>query len=484
MFNRRGTLSVACLATAMLMLDIAVVNSALPRVGRDLHAGLTGVQWIVDAYTLALATVVLTAGSLADRLGRRRIFSVGIAFFTAASAVCALAGGIAALDIARAAQGLGAAMMFAGSLALIADAFPEAADRGGAFAIYGATIGASFALGPLVGGGLTSAIGWRAVFYLNLPLGAAALLATRWWVRESRDVSAGTIDWAGQATLTSGLLLLVLAFLRGNTDGWTSAVIVSELAGSAVLLAGFLAIEHKNGAAMLPLGLFRVRAFTSAQVAAFSMSASFFALFVYITLYLQEILRLSPFTAGLVYLPSTVSLFLASAATSSLLRRVSPGFLVVVGLLLVAVGLFLTLPAGAHSSWTTLLPGLFATGIGTGLFNPAVSAVALGSTPPERSGLAAGVNDTFRHAGIAVGVAAFGALVPASSAVGRGSADAFVRGFHHALMAGGTVAAAGALICAWLLRPERAVWTQTAIEAGLSEALASHPSHHEMESTR
>jgi EmrB/QacA subfamily drug resistance transporter len=484
MFNRRGTLVVACLATAMLMLDIAVVNSALPRVARDLHAGLTGVQWIVDAYTLALATVVLTAGSLADRLGRRRIFSIGIAVFTAASAVCALAGSIAALDIARAAQGLGAAMMFAGSLALIADAFPEPASRGGAFAVYGATIGASFALGPLVGGGLTSAVNWRAVFYLNLPLGVAALVATKAWVRESRDPWGRRIDWPGQVTLTSGLLLLVLALLRGNLDGWTSAGISSGLVGSGVLLGGFLFIEQQSRSPMLPLGLFRSRAFAGAQVGAFSMSASFFALFVYITLYLQEILRLSPFTAGLVYLPSTVSLFLASAATAQLLRRVTPGLLVVSGLLLVAVGLFVTLLAGAHSSWTALLPGLFLTGIGTGLFNPALSAVALGSTPPERSGLAAGVNDTFRHAGIAVGVAAFGALVPSTGAVGRGPADEFVVGFHHALMAGGAVAAVGALACAWLLRPERPARDETPIKSRSSEPVTPDPAHHEMETTR
>ncbi len=451
MFNRRGTLAVACLATAMLMLDIAVVNTALPRVARDLHSGLTGLQWIVDGYTVALATVVLTAGSLADRLGRRRLFLLGIAVFTAASVICALAGTITALDIARAVQGLGAAMMFASSLALIADAFPDPAGRGGAFAAYGATIGMSFALGPLIGGSLTSAFSWRAVFYLNVPLGAAAFVATAAWVRESRDRTVRPLDVPGQLTLSGGLLLLVLALLRGNEDGWSSAAILAELVGSALLLTAFVFIELGGAAPMFPLGLFRVRAFTGAQLAAFSISASFFALYVYITLYLQDVLHLSPVETGLVYLPSTGTLFIASAATSQLLRRVTPGALVTAGLALVSLGLGLTLLADAHSSWTALLPGLIVTGVGTGLFNPAVSAVALSATPPEQSGLAAGVNDTFRHAGIAVGVAAFGALVPTDSATRRNYSDAYVHGFHHALVAGSVLAAVGAVLAVWLI---------------------------------
>lgn len=455
MFNRRGTLVVACLATAMLMLDIAVVNTALPRIARELHSGLTGLQWIIDAYTLALSTVVLTAGSLADRLGRRRIFVTGMVIFTTASMQCAVSGSITALDVARAVQGVGAAMLFASSLALIADAFPDVGGRAGAFAAYGATIGGSFALGPLIGGALTNAFSWRAVFYLNVPLGAAALVATAAWVQESRERTARSMDWPGQVTLTSGLFLLVLALLRGNGDGWTSVGIVTELVGSVVMLSAFLLIERVRSAPMLPLGLFRVRAFSGAQLAAFAISASFFALFVYVTLYLQEILHLSPLQAGLVYLPSTGTLFLASAATAQLLRRVTAGSLVAGGLALVSGGLALTLLADAHSSWTALLPGLLLTGTGTGLFNPAVSAVALGSAPPEQSGLAAGVNDTFRHSGIAVGVAAFGSLVPAGGALGHGSAEAYVSGFHHALIAGSALAAAGGLLSAWLIGVRR-----------------------------
>src|SRR4051794_22696922 len=245
MLNRRGTLAVACLATAMLMLDIAVVNTALPRVARDLHSGLTGLQWVVDAYTLALATVVLTAGSLADRLGRRRMFIGGLSIFTVSSLVAALASSIVLLDAARAVQGIGAAVMFAVSLALLAHAFPGRRERAGALAVYGATIGASFAVGPLVGGALTSGIDWRAIFLVNVPLGLLAIAATIWQVRESRDPLARSIDWAGQAVLAGGLLLLVLALLRGNDDGWTSTLIVAELAGAAALLVSFGLIERR-----------------------------------------------------------------------------------------------------------------------------------------------------------------------------------------------------------------------------------------------
>jgi EmrB/QacA subfamily drug resistance transporter len=357
-FSRRGTLAVVCLATAMLMLDIAVVNTALPKIASDLDAGISGLQWVVDAYTVALAAVVLTSGSIADRLGRRRVFAGGLVLFTLSSLWCAVATNIEMLDVARAVQGVGGAILFATSLSLLADAFPGWEERSKALAVYGATIGASFAVGPAVGGALTSYVGWRSVFYVNVPVGIAVLAATYRSVRESRDPNARRIDWAGQTALIGGLFLLVLALLRGNGDGWGSPAIVAELTGAAVLLAAFVAIEARVRQPMLPLALFRTKEFTGAQVAAFSISASFFAIFLYTTLYLQQILGLSPIEAGLVYLPCTVLIFFVSGASAQLLQKVSAGALIVGGL-------------------------------GTGLFNPAVSAVALGSAPQEMSGLAA-----------------------------------------------------------------------------------------------
>src|SRR3954466_15325802 len=222
MTTKRWTLAVVCVATVMLMLDIAVVNTALSRIAEDLGTGLSGLQWVVDAYTLALASVVLTAGSLADRFGRRRLFTGGLALFTLASAACAASPSIEALVAARAAQGLGAAVMFAVSLAILANAFPEAKERAGALAAYGATIGASFAVGPLVGGAQTSGLGWRWIFLVNVPLGLACIAITRAYVQESRDPLARRVDVPGLLTLTGGLFLLVLALLRGNDQGWGS----------------------------------------------------------------------------------------------------------------------------------------------------------------------------------------------------------------------------------------------------------------------
>jgi EmrB/QacA subfamily drug resistance transporter len=454
-FSSRGTLVVVCLATAMLMLDIAVVNTALSHIASDLHSTLTGLQWIVDAYTLALATVVLTAGSLADRLGRRRIFAWGMGIFTATSLWCAVATSIGELDAARALQGIGAAMMFASSLAVLADAFPATAERAKAFAAYGATIGASFAVGPLVGGVLTSYVSWRAVFFVNVPLGIVALAATYMWVRESKETKPRRLDLTGQATLTGGLFLLVFGLLRGNDQGWSSTVIVASLAGAAGLIALFVYAEARTREAMLPLELFRRPAFTGAQVAAFAISASFFAIFLYTTLYLQEILHLSPIETGLVYLPGAMAIFIVSGISAKLVSRVPPSTLVVSGLTLVAAGLGLTLLADVNSSWTALMPGILVACLGTGLFNPAAVAIALGSVSAEQSGLAAGTHDAFRQGGIAVGVAVCGALVPAASALGGGSPAAYVNGLHHAAIIAAACAAAGTVLCARLLIGKR-----------------------------
>src|SRR3954454_21245577 len=341
--TRNWTLAVVSLATAMLMLDIAVVNTAISDMGRDLNTGLDGLKWVVDAYTLALAAVVLTTGSLADRLGRRRVFSAGLVVFTVASAAAAAATDITMLNIIRAVQGLGAAAMFATSMALLAHEFPKAQERAKALGVYGATIGASFAFGPLVGGGLTSAFGWRSIFIINIPIGIAALAMTKKYVRESRDPHARRIDWAGQTVLTGGLFLLVLALLRGNDVGWGSAEIVAELTASAVLLALFVLIESRVKDPMLPLGFFRIPSFTGAQISAFSISASLFAVYIYATIYLQQVVGLSPIEAGLAYLPGTILNAAASGVTAGMAEKgkLSARVAVSLGLAMVATGLLM-----------------------------------------------------------------------------------------------------------------------------------------------
>jgi predicted MFS family arabinose efflux permease len=240
-------------------------------------------------------------------------------------------------------------------------------------------------------------------------------------VEQSRDPAARGIDWPGQVTLPGGLFLLVLALLRGNEDGWTSAPILAEAAGAVALLGAFLVVETRSASPMLPLRLFRDRSFSGAQIAAFAISASFFAIFLYTTLYLQQILGLSAVEAGLVYLPRTITMLFVSGATSTLGAKVSARLMVAGGLALVSAGMVLLTLAGVGSSWTIVLPGAVVALVGTGFFNPALTAVALGTVPMEQSGVAAGVNDTFRQAGIAVGVAALGALIPAQAAFGGGT---------------------------------------------------------------
>ncbi len=413
------TLGAVSVATFMLLLDITVVNTALPSIARDLHASFNDLQWVVDAYTLVLAAVVLTAGSLADRLGRRRVFGIGLAVFALASLSAGLATDPTFLNISRAVQGIGGAAMFAVSLALLAQEFPPGRERGMALGIYGATIGISVAIGPLAGGAITDGLGWRWVFFLNVPIAIAALVVTYLRLRESHDPNATRIDWGGLVTLSGGLFVLVLALLRGNDEGWGSPLIVTLLAGAAVLLTAFVAVERRVAEPMLPLGLFKRKAFTGVQLAAFAVSVSLFALFLYLTLYLQDYLHYSPLQAGLRYLPITIASFIAAPIAGALLSRVHARVLMAVGLLGTGGGLILMSGLNADSGWTALLPGFIAAGIGVGLLNPVVADVALSVVPKERSGMAAGINDTFRQVGVAVGVAAWGAIF-----LGRGSSHA------------------------------------------------------------
>ncbi|HEY2478893.1 MAG TPA: MFS transporter [Solirubrobacterales bacterium] len=409
--NRKWwTLGAVCVATFMLLLDITVVNTALPKIQQDLGGRFSDLQWVIDAYALSLAALVLTAGSLADRLGRRRVFAIGLAIFSAASLLCALAPDPTFLNLARGLQGIGGAIMFAVSLALVAQEFPSGPERGMAMGIYGASIGVSVAVGPLIGGLLTDGLGWQSVFLVNVPVGIATIGVTYWKLRESRDPNASRIDWGGVVTFSGALLVLVLALVRGNDEGWGSTMIVSLLAGAAVLMAAFVAIERRVTEPMLPLGLFRRGAFTGVQLAAFAVSASMFSLFLYLTLYLQNFLGYSAIDAGLRYLPITVGAFVLAPISGMALAKVQARYLMAGGLGLTGVGLLLM--AGLHmdSGWTALLVGFIVSGIGVGLLNPVIADVALSVVPKEKSGMAAGINDTFRQVGVAVGTAAWGAI--------------------------------------------------------------------------
>ena len=407
--NKWWTLGAVCTATFMLLLDITVVNVALPDISRSLDASFTDLQWVVDAYALGLASFMLSAGSLADLLGRRRIFVSGLVVFSVASLLCGLSGTPTVLNLARVLQGIGGAAMFSTSLALIAQEF-HGRDRGTAFGVWGATVGAAVAIGPVVGGVLTDTLGWESIFFVNLPIGAAAILVALTRVGEARDPEGARIDWPGLVTFSAALFLLVFALVRGNDEGWESTLIVGFLTGAAVLLVGFVAIERTRAKPMLDLALFRKPAFTGAAVVAFALSASMFSMFLYLTLYIQNSLEYEPLEAGLRFIPLTLVSFFVAPISGQLSARIPVRFLLGTGLLLVGIALLLMGGLTADSEWTALLPGFLLAGVGIGMANPVIASTAVGVVPPERSGMGAGISNTFRQVGIATGIAGLGAL--------------------------------------------------------------------------
>jgi EmrB/QacA subfamily drug resistance transporter len=409
MHRKWWTLIAVCVATFMLLLDITIVNVALPDIERQLHASFSQLQWVVDAYALMLAALLLTAGSLADLFGRRIVFAAGLAMFTLASLACGLAPDATTLDLFRGAQGIGGAVMFATSLALLAQEF-HGRERGTAFGIWGATIGGAVAVGPLVGGALTQGLGWEWIFFVNIPIGVAAVALTLVRVPESRDPDARGVDWAGVSTFSGALFLLVYALIRGNDEGWGSTLILGLLAGAVALLVAFFVAEVRQERPMLDLALFRKPTFGGASIVAFGMSFAMFSMFLYITLYVQNVLGFSPLHAGAIFLPLTLVSFFAAPLSGRLSTRFPARILFTVGLTLVGVGLFLMGGLHYHSGWTALLAGFVVAGAGVGTTNPVLASTAIGVVPPARSGMASGINNTFRQVGIATGVAALGAI--------------------------------------------------------------------------
>jgi EmrB/QacA subfamily drug resistance transporter len=418
------TLIAVSVAIFMLLLDITVVNVALPDIQRSLHSSFQDLQWVVDAYSLTLAAFLLTAGSVADRIGRKRVFLAGLVVFTGSSALCGLSSSALMLNLARGLQGTGGAMMFATSLALLAEAF-QGRERGTAFGVFGAVTGAAVAVGPLIGGVITSGIGWEWIFFVNLPIGIAAVALTVARVQESRDPDATGVDWIGLVTFSASLFLLVFALVRGNDKGWGSTQIVGLLIGSAVLLIAFVLAERTQRRPMLDLTLFRRPAFAGANLVAFALSGSIFAMFLYLTLYIQNVLGYSPLQAGLRFLPTTLLSFAVAPVAGRLSVRVPVRLLLGVGLALVGAGLFLMTLVDAGSGWTTLIPGFVVAGIGVGLVNPPLASAAIGVVPAARSGMASGINSTSRQVGIATGIAGLGAI------------------FQHSVTKGATAALAG-----------------------------------------
>ncbi len=395
-------LIIVCVAIFMLLLDITVVNVALPSIQKELHTSFVDLQWVVDAYALMLATATLTAGSLGDLLGRKRVFIAGVLLFTAASAACGAANSPLFLNLARGFQGVGGAIMFAVSLAILSQEF-HGKERGTAFGIWGATIGAAVAIGPLVGGALTTWLGWRWIFFVNLPIGIACAIGSVRVLHESRNEEHGGFDPAGFVTLTGGLFALVLALLRGNDWHWGSGRELTLLAVAAVLLIAFVVIELRQAAPTFDVRLFRVPTFTAAQIVAFTISGGMFAQFLYLTLYLQNVLGYSPIQAGLRFLPLSLVSFFVAPVAGRLSARLPVRLLLGLGLALTGLALVLMSMVKVSSGWTVLLPGFIISGIGIGLVNPPLASTAVSVVEPRLAGVASGINTTFRQIGIATG---------------------------------------------------------------------------------
>ncbi|MGH9082430.1 MAG: MFS transporter [Acidimicrobiales bacterium] len=434
------TLIAVCTAIFMLLLDITVVNVALPDIQRSLHATFSDLQWVVDAYSLTLAAFMLTAGVIGDMFGRREVFAIGLGVFSLSSLVCGLSVDSLMLNLARGCQGVGGAIMFATSLALIAQAF-RGRERGTAFGIYGAVVGGAVAVGPLIGGAITSGIGWRWIFFVNVPIGICAIALTLAKIDESRDPSRHRVDWPGFATFSGSLFLLVFALVRANTDGWHSSVIVGLLAGAAVLMAAFVAAELRQRDPMLDLSLFRRPAMVGVSIAAFAISASIFAMFLYLTLYLQDDLGYSPLAAGLRFLPITMLSFFVAPLAGRLTVRLPARGLLGAGLVVIGIGCILMSFTVPGSTWTVLLPGFVVAGFGVGTMSPVLASAAVGVVAPERSGMASGINNTFRQVGIATGIAGLGAVFQSQMQHGVTGALLATAAGRHAARAHGAVLA-------------------------------------------
>jgi EmrB/QacA subfamily drug resistance transporter len=430
----------------MLLLDVTVVNVALPAIREDLHASFAELQWVVDAYALTLAATLLTAGALADRHGRRAVFAAGLALFTWCSTLCAAAGSGAVLDIGRAAQGVGAAAMFAASLALLANEF-QGAQRGFALGVWGAITGAALAIGPLVGGLLVDGLGWRVIFLVNLPIGVALTVLTLRRLPESRDRSPRGLDLPGLVTFGAACFLGTYGLIRGNEDGWTSAPVLGSLVAATLLLAAFVAIERRAAAPMLAPALFRIPAFTGTAIVAFAQSVALYPLFLFLAVYLQTGLGYSATETGLRLLPLTLVLFAVAPISGRLTSRVALRLPLVTGLVLIALGLLLMRGLNETSDWTHLLPGFIVGGLAIGVISPALAAAMVGVLSADQVGLASGINNTFRQLGIAVGIAVLGAVFTHHA---DGGLAGLVDGLNAVFVVAAAIAAAGAAV-AWPL---------------------------------
>ncbi|MFF5337420.1 DHA2 family efflux MFS transporter permease subunit [Streptomyces sp. NPDC013181] len=431
--RERGTawaVTVTSLAAFLVGLDNLIVITALPAMREDLGGGIEELEWTVNAYILTFAVLLLLGAALGDRFGRRKIFLLGIAVFTAASAAAALATSTDAMIGARAVQGLGGAMLMPLSLTLLTAAVPP--ERlGAAFGIWGAANGLAVATGPLIGGAITEHISWEWIFWINVPVGVALLPLTLMGLRESRGPNS-RLDMVGTALASLGLFAITFSLVRANTEGWTDGTILTGLFAGAALLVAFVVWESRTDAPMLPMRLFRSRAFSTVNAAAFLMYTGMFGAVFLLTQFLQTIQGYSPFEAGLRMLPWTAMLLVVAPLAGMLSDRIGGRPVVATGLTLMTIGLaWLTLIAEPDVSYARQAPAFVVSGIGMAMFFAPIAAMVMGAVSQDDQGAASGANNALREAGGVLGVALLSAVFSRNG--GYGSPDAFTDGMKPAL---------------------------------------------------
>ncbi len=445
--NRRWiALAVIVIAQFMVVLDVAIVNVALPSIKTDLNFSEQNLQWVITAYSILFGGVLLLGGRLADILGRRKLFIAGIALFTVSSLLDGLAWSEGSLIAFRALQGLGAALVSPAALSILTTTFAEGRERNRALGIWGAVSGSGAAAGVLLGGALTSAFSWSWIFFVNVPVGLVVLVLSPLLLRESRaDLPDRHFDVSGAAAITGGLMLLVYALTRATTHGWGSGSTIALLAASAALIAGFIVIELRSRAPLLPLGIFRLRTLTGSNVTGLLLAAALFSQFFLLTLYMQQVLHYSALKTGVAYVGITLTIIIVSAVAQALTTRIGVRPLLPIGMALAAVALVLyaRLPVHGHY-FADLFPAFIIGGVGMALVFVPMSIGALTGVRADEAGIASGLINTSQQIGGAIGVAIASTI--AATYTGR-----YVHAHPGSTAASGAALTHGFAIAFWVL---------------------------------
>ncbi|MEW2393310.1 MFS transporter [Streptomyces venezuelae] len=436
------------LGFAVITIDVTAVNIALPDIRATLHGGMAGLQWVVDAYTLMFAALMLSAGALADRAGARRAYALGVGVFTVASLACALAPGIGALIAARVAQGAGAAIVMPASLSLIRQAYDDPRRRARAIALWTVGGSVSVAVGPVLGGVLTEAAGWRSVFLLNLPVGALILALLARVVRSPRRPAA--VDLGGQVTAVLALAGLAFAVIEGGHMGWTSAPVVAGFGVAVVCAVAFHRVEKRHPAPMVPLSLLRQRQVGVALAVGFAVNAGFYGVTFLLGLYYQQLRGMSGVAAGLMFVPLAAIITGTNLVSPRAAERFGRRTVIVLGQAVLALAMFALVPLDADTPLWLVLVLLVPTGLGGAFAVPALTAQLLDSVPGERAGTASGMLNSLRQTGGAMSVALFGALIAGGGDGGVGGGFS-LSGMHAGLVVAGLVLCATTALAAWML---------------------------------